>query len=239
MFFPHLMNIKLTDLVLEIGPGTCPYWRSDVLADKFQDSGSVDRSQFGGGPQVTDGKPIFFLDGPYLPFKDQQFDYLICSQVLEHVPAEDISILVKEFSRVAKRIYIEIPRPAFDIVYDFSVHLNFIDIVDNHIIYIPKSETNIGQTRSMTTYCRSLRESTGFAIENISLAAIAVGQEFTGPISLMKIDNEKLFFQLSASSRFRNSKPNWIYRTFNFSKNTFSRLVISVRRKYFISSGIE
>jgi hypothetical protein len=85
MFFPQLMHIRLNDLVLEIGPGTCPYWRSDVLADKYEDDENVDRSQFGGGPQITDGKPLVLLDGPYLPFTNFQFDYLICSQVLEHI----------------------------------------------------------------------------------------------------------------------------------------------------------
>ena len=33
MFFPQLMNIRKNDLVLEIGPGAYPFWRSDCLAD--------------------------------------------------------------------------------------------------------------------------------------------------------------------------------------------------------------
>jgi hypothetical protein len=48
MFFPHLMKIGFTDLVLEIGPGAYPFWRSDCLADVYDESSKVDLTQFGG-----------------------------------------------------------------------------------------------------------------------------------------------------------------------------------------------
>ena len=42
-----------------------------------------------------------------LPFKDKEFDFVICSHVLEHV--EDISFLIMELQRIANQGYIELP----------------------------------------------------------------------------------------------------------------------------------
>ena len=42
-----------------------------------------------------------------MPFKDNEFDYIIASHVVEHV--EDISYFLNELSRVGKRGYIEVP----------------------------------------------------------------------------------------------------------------------------------
>lgn len=58
MFYPNLMHIGTNELVLEIGPGAFPHWRSDCLVDKFDESDSVDLGQFGGLPQNTQGKPL-------------------------------------------------------------------------------------------------------------------------------------------------------------------------------------
>jgi hypothetical protein len=230
------MNIKSNDLVLEIGPGTCPYWRSDVLADKYEDDEKVDRSQFGGGPQVTDDKPFVLLDGPYLPFANLQFDYLICSQVLEHVPANDLSILVQEFSRVARKVYIEVPRPAFDIVYDFDVHINFIDIVDNRIVYIPKQSTSIDQIRTMTDYCRSLRARNDFAIEKVELSNISTGQEFSGSIPIFRAQDEQEFFDLSVRSPFRATTPGWSWRLGNLFQRRLNRFTAGSRKARYLLS---
>lgn len=234
MFYPYLMNIKLSDMVLEIGPGTCPYWRSDVLADRFEDNETVDRSQFGGGPQVTAGKPFVLLDGPCLPFADKQFDYLICSQVLEHVPADELPELISEFSRVARHIYIEVPRPVFDITYDFDVHLNFIDIVGDEIVYIPKRETAISSIRNMSAYCRSLREKNGFSVENAGLSIVATGKEFSGKIGLVRAASERAFFEMSASSRFKATPPTWRWRLSNLLQRNLNWIAAGRRRKSYL-----
>jgi len=62
MFFPQLMNIRRNDLVLEIGPGAYPFWRSDCLADKYDNESDVDLSQLGGDLQKTKGKPLFRIE---------------------------------------------------------------------------------------------------------------------------------------------------------------------------------
>lgn len=195
MFYPYLLNISQSDVVLEVGPGAYPYWRSDCLADKFDNNFETDISQFGGAPQQTKGKPLFLLEDSRLPFKDKVFDYLICSHVLEHVPFDELTLFASELSRVAKRTYIEVPRPAYDLVYDFDVHLNLMDIVAGSIVCLPKVKTNLHQTKLFTKYALELRKSQGFAIELVSVNAIAVGKEFSGQIPIIICENEDEFFE--------------------------------------------
>ncbi|MAH53380.1 MAG: hypothetical protein CMI68_00215 [Candidatus Pelagibacter sp.] len=42
-----------------------------------------------------------------LPFKDKEFDFVICSHVIEHV--EDFEFFVKELERISSKGYIELP----------------------------------------------------------------------------------------------------------------------------------
>ena len=42
-----------------------------------------------------------------LPFKDNQFDFVFASHVIEHV--EDVAYFIKEIQRISKRGYIELP----------------------------------------------------------------------------------------------------------------------------------
>ena len=89
MYFPQIMKIKSSDDVLEIGPGAYPFWRSDCLADIYDEHSEIDLTQFGGAKLNTKGKPLFRIVDNVLPFKDNSFDYVICSHVFEHVPHAD------------------------------------------------------------------------------------------------------------------------------------------------------
>lgn len=206
MFYPHLLNISKSDLVLEVGPGANPHWRSDCLVDRFENSPDTDISQFGGASQETLGKPLFLINDTLLPFKDGVFDYLICSQVLEHVPSKDLPSLILEMSRIAKRLYIEVPRPVFDLVYDFDVHLNLIDIVAGTIVCLPKEKTNLNKVKLFTKYALELRKSQGFSVEFVSANAVAVGVEFSGNVPLIICDSEDEFFE-RISANIINIRP--------------------------------
>lgn len=43
-----------------------------------------------------------YYDGKHLPFKDKEFDVVVCVDVLEHVPKPQRTALIKEMRRVAK-----------------------------------------------------------------------------------------------------------------------------------------
>lgn len=97
------LHIGKNDKVLEIGPGHNPTYRANVIVEKFIDT-NYHRC---GDVKVYDHQTFIHASGEKLPFKDKEFDYVICNQVLEHVD-EPISF-IKELSRVAKRGYIETP----------------------------------------------------------------------------------------------------------------------------------
>jgi len=79
LFFPErIKNIKGSYKVLEVGPGSSPFPRSDVLLEKrFDDKEAL--KQRGLQPKIEYNKPIYYYDGSKFPFQDNEFDYVICS----------------------------------------------------------------------------------------------------------------------------------------------------------------
>ncbi|MEP7277762.1 MAG: methyltransferase domain-containing protein [Bacteroidota bacterium] len=97
------LHIKTSDRVLEVGGGHNPHPRSNVVVDKYTDT-NYHRS---GDIKVLKNQTFLQADGEQLPFKDKEFDYVICCQVLEHVENPD-KFLAEQF-RVAKRGFMETP----------------------------------------------------------------------------------------------------------------------------------
>ena len=52
-------------------------------------------------------KKFVLVKGKDLPFKDNQFDFVFASHVIEHV--EDVAYFIKEIQRISKKGYIELP----------------------------------------------------------------------------------------------------------------------------------
>ena len=126
-------------LVLEVGSGSSPWKRSDVLLDRFY----VDETgQRGGGEIFRDRRPMVVAAGERLPFKDKVFDYVYCAHVIEH--AEDIANMLREMSRVAKAGFIECPNPLLERVLDQDQHRWYITNVDGKLLIAPKTaDTNV------------------------------------------------------------------------------------------------
>lgn len=215
MFFPHLMHIKSTDLVLEIGPGAYPFWRSDCLADVFDETSDVDLTQFGGAELNTRGKALFQIVNNTLPFKDASFDYVICSHVFEHVPVADLPKLTSEIMRVGKKAYIEFPRPLYDFIYNFEVHLNLLDIVNNEIVCIDKQRTKISSIKKFQEYALSLRKRDMFSVDEYFASVVAVGKEFSGNISLRIVESENDFIDIISNNKYSIKTPNLSWKVFN------------------------
>lgn len=215
MFFPQLMNIKSSDLVLEIGPGAYPFWRSDCLADKFDDTSEVDLKQFGGAQLQTKGKPLFKIMDNKLPFKDKAFDYVICSHVFEHVPVSDLPLLVSEIMRVSPRAYIEFPRPLYDYIYHINVHLNLLDIVNGEIICLDKRHTKLTALKRFQDYSMMLREKDLFSIDAYYAPVVAVGMEFRDTIKLRVLDSEEEFWSLVYGNNYFVSPPGLFWKIKN------------------------
>jgi SAM-dependent methyltransferase len=97
------IKVKKSDRVLDVGGGHNPHPRANVVVDKFTET-NYHRS---GDIKVLEKQEFINADGENLPFKDQEFDYVICCHVLEHV--EHPEKFLSELFRVGKRGYIETP----------------------------------------------------------------------------------------------------------------------------------
>ena len=82
-------------------------------------------------------KNFVILKNNVLPFNDNQFDFVICSHVMEHV--KDLKYFIKEIERVSKRGYIELPTKLEDnlVFENKKEHLWQMDFDDvNHKLLI-------------------------------------------------------------------------------------------------------
>ena len=81
--------------ILDIGCGYTSNKKATVIADKQDLSDFYKNKNF---VKITDKK---------LPFKDNEFDFVIASHVIEHV--EDFEFFIKELERISKKGYVELP----------------------------------------------------------------------------------------------------------------------------------
>ena len=82
-------------------------------------------------------KNFIKLENKSLPFKDNEFDFVIASHVLEHV--EDFKFFIEELERVSNKGYIELPTKlednlVFENKKDHLWHMDFNDVDSKLII---------------------------------------------------------------------------------------------------------
>ena len=131
-FFFRKFNIgyKNSDLVLDVGSGNDPHPRADLLVDFAQKNYS---RPFG---LVKDERPFIVADIHALPFKSKIIDFVVCSQVLEHV--DDPAKAVSELARIGRGGYIELPSVYFQKLADIAHHKWFTGTCDEGILFMRK-----------------------------------------------------------------------------------------------------
>ena len=131
------LKIKKNEYVLEIGGGHNPHRRSNIIVDKFSD----DNYHRSGDIKTYKNQVFIEADGENLPFKDKEFDYVICNQVLEHV--ENPEVFIKELTRVGKRGYIETPSLIGEYLFPKKSHKWVLLEIEKKIVMAEKNITGI------------------------------------------------------------------------------------------------
>ncbi len=133
-----LRKIKLpigkNDIVLDVGSGSNPHPRSDILLDR------LDCAPHRGGDAMLIDRPAVISDAVKLPFKDKSIDFIIASHVLEHIPHPEQ--FLQELQRVGKAGYIEVPNFLCERMLPSNAHCLEIGLVDG-VLHIHKKRQPI------------------------------------------------------------------------------------------------
>lgn len=140
MFFPDKIT-SITDkcIVLEVGPGGSPHPRADILLEKVFQEEAETVAQRGYAPEPKLNKKIIYYDGGLFPFDDKEFDYVICTHVLEHVPLEELLVFISELQRVAKAGFIEFPTIFYELINHQNVHLWYMNYRNDTVLFLDKN----------------------------------------------------------------------------------------------------
>jgi SAM-dependent methyltransferase len=185
MFFPErIKNISPNDRVLEIGPGAHPHSSSNVLLELEYENEEDRNSQFGHSEKLVTDKKIVFYNGKVFPFRDKEFDYVICSHVLEHV--DDLAYFLGEVFRVSNKGYFEYPLVYYDYLYNFDVHVNFIKYQAGTMKFIKKNDTSLGEFSPVQQLFNLSLKKGYVALVNDLLPLLMEGFEWNKPFELLE-----------------------------------------------------
>ena len=118
-FIDSLLKKNTNWKILDIGCGYTAHESATVVCD-VQDLSSFYYN-----------RNFIKLESEILPFKDNEFDFVISSHVIEHV--KDVTIFIKELERVSSKGYIELPtiledNLVFENKTDHLWHMEFDDV---------------------------------------------------------------------------------------------------------------
>lgn len=126
----RVFGISEADHVLDVGGAGNPFPRANVICD-LTFGCSAQRN--GAPPALQEGVTHVEAIVEKLPFADNEFDFVYCTQVLEHV-ADPIAAC-RELSRVARRGFIEVPSRHSEMLHGNPSHRWLIDRESDLLVF--------------------------------------------------------------------------------------------------------
>jgi SAM-dependent methyltransferase len=128
------LKIGPNDRVLEVGGAANAFRRANVVCDLTF-----------GGTRQRNGSPGVFRKGvryveasvEALPFDDGAFDFVWCTQVLEHV--RDPAKAASELARVARRGFVEVPSRVGEALNGNPTHRWVVDVDGTTLVFHPRT----------------------------------------------------------------------------------------------------
>lgn len=127
--------VSAKSLVLEIGAGGNPYFRSNVLVDAYESTGERH------WVPLTMDRPTVLAFAERLPFKNKEFDFVIASHVLEH--SLDPVRFLDEMQRVSRAGYIEVPDAFMERINPYPDHRLEITVRNGRLIIRKKKASQV------------------------------------------------------------------------------------------------
>lgn len=209
-------------LVLEVGSGGNPYVRSNVLIDSYIEPRERDDVYT---KLITD-RPTVLGFAENLPFKDNSFDFVIASEVLEH--SKNPEKFLTELQRVARAGYIETPDAFSERLSCYTFHL--LEITDyNGLLMIRKKKNYIQDEEIFKLFCNKVSTFFGDIVSKYPFAFHVryYWSKENGGINY-KIVNPEYDFDWQTPMTEKNiTEPNLI------EKINFKRVALNFIRKYF------
>jgi hypothetical protein len=198
MFFPErIKSIKKIDKVLDVGPGYSPFYRSDVLLEKVFDDEEIALRQTGASEKKDLKKEVVYFSDDTFPFENNEFDYVICSHVLEHIPKEEIPLFISELHRVASKGYIEVPLYTFELITALEYHLNLLYVDNNNTIhFLSKEDIDLKNYAYVKLRELFIKLKFNEKIIPLNLNVFGAGFEFNEKINYVIHDNAEAFFEI-------------------------------------------
>ena len=115
-----LKNIEIapSDFVIDVGGGHRPFWRADLVIEKYPFDQTLHRNQPMQFPRV----PVIKADASAIPVPDCGCDVIFASHIIEHLP--DPARFIEEVKRCSKWVYLEFKR---ELMFAWSVHEWFVE----------------------------------------------------------------------------------------------------------------
>jgi SAM-dependent methyltransferase len=137
------LKIPKNARVLDVGSGHSPHPRANVLTDKFTDNNYHRAADI----KVLKHQQFIEASGESLPFKDKEFDYVICCHVVEHV--EEPGLFLNELARVGKSGYLEAPSLIGEYLVPKESHLWVLLLIEDKLVIVNKERFGIKPTHGL------------------------------------------------------------------------------------------